>query len=621
MQREPVQPGGPMTRFARELMVLLCLGGPLARAGALEDWERASGPGTIVESSVRIDPPWGPPTVLNLSGNEAGCTNQLAGQLDFDLDLDLIGLPLDFLRLERSEVELPPDEMRFVNPELREACVNYLGREITVVRVYGDLYGRFDALPAPVAPRCGGLDQVTGYTVGPHPDGTPSSFRIDFHDGCGPSMSPTRQVIPITVNRLRILGGTDRPLTEPRVIALEVPGSVCNFQPEPEAVPFFRATVRADVAPSPGRMFPVVVGAPAIDRPGITELDASLSPGNRHRTIRVPLDRDFEGTLNLYARAADNSSRVAASVQVHLPEVGVCPITFLDVARFEPRFDGCWTCNYRLDRSHLARVLNARLQAGQVRRMKNGVAARNVLGVVASVSETPKGLPVSVLTLEGQVLQTFVGVELTDLNDVGDAVGARVNPDSGGRRAVWIDGAEVKELGTLGGNSSDVLALSESGWFVGWADDKDGRRRAFVSEGSDLKAIALPEHVESEATGIGGDRWVIGTLVDLQGTRRGFMKDVRTGQVHLTELPQGITEARLVQVDAWGRAVGTLHVEGKPDGIPVLFSAEGGLVPLAQFAVLPKGFVTHAALGLTDDGALFLGGLRDGKPAFYVFTP
>jgi probable HAF family extracellular repeat protein len=74
------------------------------------------------------------------------------------------------------------------------------------------------------------------------------------------------------------------------------------------------------------------------------------------------------------------------------------------------------------------------------------------------------------------------GSTALDINDAGQVVGATCVPAGGAlvlHAFLWRDGDGMKDLGTLGGASSEAVAISATGQVVGLTDTADGNRPAF----------------------------------------------------------------------------------------------------------------------------------------------
>jgi len=91
------------------------------------------------------------------------------------------------------------------------------------------------------------------------------------------------------------------------------------------------------------------------------------------------------------------------------------------------------------------------------------------------------------------------------INDAGQVVGGAQTAASRTHAFVWtdangnwaLDAGEMADLGTLGGDSSEARAISQSGQVVGYAQNADAAVRAFVYAGG--KMLDLNELIHSEA--------------------------------------------------------------------------------------------------------------------------
>ena len=85
----------------------------------------------------------------------------------------------------------------------------------------------------------------------------------------------------------------------------------------------------------------------------------------------------------------------------------------------------------------------------------------------------------------------------------------------------------MTDLGTLGGNDSDALAINNSGVIVGWSEDASGRQDAFIRTGTKLTDLGnmLPGAISSVASDIDNS----GDVVGHADTATGFYTWVYTG--------------------------------------------------------------------------------------------
>ena len=587
-----------MRRVAMVVVVVVGLVPVPALADAWTEFFRYGGfPGLITEGSSVLQTPWGP-SVLHSNAGDGGCAYSHEPSSGFDVDFDaaFLGLPGVSARVSRSSFSPEPEWYLTI----RAQCVEVMGRTLYLESSRGEVSPSVLSLPSPLTHRCNTVHGSVHFDV---VQPVTERLEIAFSYGCGPDRVPSEQPLVLSDVRLKMLAGWRATESPPSHVDLIVPERVCGRR--------FTGDVTLDVPPVGGAFLFIYRPAPAADAWWSAVREGELSR-------RVPFD----------ARARTEVLATVSPLDAPLPEVSrtvrilpwTDPACFVlpDIQRFIPRWDGCWNCVFRTNAWRAPLIINGRMMSGPVMRALNGVVARNGQGGVASVSENAAGFPTSFITSEDAPVQEFPGIHLRALSEQGLAAGARVDPKAETRTAIWFDGKAVHELGTLGGDSSEALALAEEGWLVGWAEDESGARRAFLAKDNTLEALPLPPHLESEATSIGGARWISGTLLTTKG-RQGFLFDLETGEVHLTDVADVDAAYRFIQVNERGWALGSLTSHNQ-EVVPVLFSAETGLVRLDTVADLPQGFIVDAVLGLSDDGSVLLSGWLEGEQTYLRFS-
>lgn len=600
------------------LGVTAMLGSRPALADAFDEFMRRAGPATMIESSVILDVPWGGPVLHELSGAETGCMSKHSLDLTgITLDSDPFGIipGIGIGLIGRPEADDPVGALHWRAEGGRDRCVTFQGREIRILEVRGDLYGKLTSLPAPVPSRCGGHDETVLLEIGDQP-GWPAGFvEMYYAEGCGEAAEPAAEPIRVQDIRIRALVGSNTPFNTPRIIGLDAPAEQCLSTNASNRV---FATIRLDVPPSPGERFGYRLrGTP----PPFAPRSLSVPAGRTDFVFWALVPTDFVGLWEFRVEAQPTQalfSSASAYILLRSPFDPACANGQLNPARYEPRWDGCWNCLLRETAWRAPLIIHERMALGATSRLRNGIVARTDGGRVVAVSENTAGLPTSFILQGEDVIRELPGIQLRALSEGGSAVGARVEPKSQTRQAVWFDGEQVKELGTLGGPSSEALAISEEGWLVGWAEDGKGARRAFVAKDGTLEALPLPPHVESEATTVGGDRWIAGTLLTGKG-QEGFLFDMDTGEVRLTGGAGEGGAFTFNQANALGVVLGALTTHHQ-EVVPVLFSAEQGLVRFDARAQMPQGFVPEEAVSLANDGSVLLAGKLDGVRAYFRFT-
>lgn len=157
--------------------------------------------------------------------------------------------------------------------------------------------------------------------------------------------------------------------------------------------------------------------------------------------------------------------------------------------------------------------------------------------------------------------------EARGINDAGVIVGSS-SLDSGDPRAVlWADG-QVRNLGTLGGTTSDAFAVSDRDDVVGSADDAAGARHAFLYRDGEMRDISAGlGAASSKAVAINDAGVAVGEFTDRGGRTFAFVWTEETGAVDLNAwLPAGsgwvLTRAN--DVNEFGQITGFGTYHGQP---------------------------------------------------------
>jgi len=128
----------------------------------------------------------------------------------------------------------------------------------------------------------------------------------------------------------------------------------------------------------------------------------------------------------------------------------------------------------------------------------------------------------------------------------------RIAGQLAGRAFVW-DGANLLDLGSLGGPGSTALALSNNGLVTGGADRPDGAGVAFLYGAGPLRDIGQLG-VASQGMGVNASGQVAGTWVDAGGENHAFLY---SGGVARDIGNLGADSARASGINAAGAVVGS----------------------------------------------------------------
>lgn len=164
----------------------------------------------------------------------------------------------------------------------------------------------------------------------------------------------------------------------------------------------------------------------------------------------------------------------------------------------------------------------------------------NAAGQVAAVLEDEDGRQHGVLFEKGKLTELSLQGGYSDakaINADGAVVGSAQTPQGNWRAFLYERSTGMRQLGTLGGNSSYGMALNRAGHAVGFADTASDDFHAFLYiKGEQMQDLGTLGGKISYASGINNQGQVVGTSAMPDGYRHAFLYDAARGMVDLGTL-------------------------------------------------------------------------------------
>jgi probable HAF family extracellular repeat protein len=235
-----------------------------------------------------------------------------------------------------------------------------------------------------------------------------------------------------------------------------------------------------------------------------------------------------------------------------------------------------------------------------------GWAAAGATAATPTVApEPPRYRLVSLGTLGGETSQALA------INDRGDVVGESSRADGSTHGFLWRNG-KMADLGVLtGGDFSSASDINDRGEIAGVSGIEGGARSAVVWRDGRIRALgALPGGHVSIGLAINADGTVVGVSQSSKGNRafawkNGTMRDLGLLPGGSFSLARGINDNGVIvgQADA---ADGTVHAtrwaSGRVEDLGQITTGSGAPAASIAHAVAPDGLVV--GYGATDSGAL-----------------
>lgn len=161
------------------------------------------------------------------------------------------------------------------------------------------------------------------------------------------------------------------------------------------------------------------------------------------------------------------------------------------------------------------------------------------------------------------------------INDRGQvAVDMRV--DGHQRAALWEIGGEVTELGTLGGDTSEVEAINNRGQVLGTSTTADGNLHAFLWDRGEMIDLGTPDGYPY-SLGVDLNEW--GQVVGYGATPDGQIRVFLWDRGEMTPITDGVYTTRTYLND-WGQVVGQNY--SPEEGLGVYLWQNGRIADIGE---------------------------------------
>ena len=208
-----------------------------------------------------------------------------------------------------------------------------------------------------------------------------------------------------------------------------------------------------------------------------------------------------------------------------------------------------------------------------------------VAGTALDVQERSRGF-----SYEGFTQYFEAETDARGINADGAVIGT-----SGGYATVW-KGGSAESLGTLGGTSSEGLAINDLGYSTGGADRSDGKRHAFLYANGHMIDLGTLGGSQSDGYALNNSGQVVGTSDTARNQRHAFIWDRKNGMRDLGTL--GGSDSHAKAINSQGAVAGVAMTRSRYFHATV-WDTDGAVIDLGTL-----GGQHSFAYGLNDSGVV-----------------